>query len=70
MTNAALLESIINESGISKTHIASKMGVSRTRLYAILAGDDCRASEITSLCDVLHLTARQKEKIFFAQAVV
>lgn len=70
MTNATLLENIIKESGISKTHIADKMGVSRTRLYAILSGDDCRASEIMALCEVLHLTARQKEDIFFAQKVV
>jgi predicted transcriptional regulator len=70
MTNVTLLNSIVEESGISKTHIANKMGISRTRLYAIMSGEDCRASEIAALCDILHLTARQKDEIFFTHKVV
>lgn len=67
MTNAELLNEAIENSGVSKSYIARKMGVSRTRLYHILAGSDCRASEIMVICDALHLNDKQKDAIFFAR---
>lgn len=65
MTNGKLLQKAIGDSGISITFIAEKMGKSRNRIYAIIDGADCTASEIVSLTEILHLTREQRDAIFF-----
>lgn len=67
MTNTKLLDEAIQASGISKTFIAKKMGLSRQALYNKLSGKfEFRVSEINTLQNVLHLTPEQRESIFFA----
>ena len=70
MTNKDLLKEAIKSSGMTKTFIADRMGVSRPRLYKILEGDECTVSEMLSLSNVLRLSNKQREQIFFAKEVV
>jgi transcriptional regulator with XRE-family HTH domain len=66
MTDTVELKRLIKESGITLTHIAEKLGCSRTRLYSILRGADATASEIYALTQILHLDPAQKDAVFFA----
>lgn len=67
MTDGALLKDAINKAGLKIIFLANKMNCSRNRLYSIMAGSDCTASEITQLTELLHLTTRQRDNIFFAK---
>ncbi len=69
MTKGKELREVIDNAGISITFIADKMGCSRNRVYAILDGSDCTATEITMLSGVLHLTKAQRDNIFLSAAV-
>lgn len=64
MTDGAALETAIKESGISITFIAEKLGCSRNRIYSIIAGSECNASEIVGISDILHFTKAQRDDIF------
>lgn len=70
MTNTVLLNEVIDSSGMTKTFIAAKMGISRPRLYKILDGDECTVSEMLNLSNVLRLTMKQRSDIFFVKKVV
>ena len=67
MTNTDLLKDVINESGVTITWLANKMGCSRPRVYKILEGADVTASEIQSMSKALKLTDSIRNKIFFAK---
>lgn len=69
MTDGKILRQTIDESGISITFIAEKMGCSRNRIYAIIDGSDCTASEITKMSEILHLSRKQRDNIFLSQIV-
>ena len=69
MTNGEKLEKAIKESGVTITFIAEKMKCSRSRVYAILRGSECNASEIVMLSAILHLTKEQRDDIFLLQKV-
>jgi plasmid maintenance system antidote protein VapI len=69
MTKGKELREVIDNTGISITFIADKMGCSRNRVYAILEGSDCTATEITMLSGVLHLTKAQRDNIFLSAEV-
>ena len=69
LTDVKMLKAVVDESGITITAIADKMGCSRGRVYAILAGSECTASEIVTLSNILHLTDRQRDKIFLSEKV-
>lgn len=64
MTDGERLWKAIKESGISITFIANKMDCSRNRIYAILNGADCTASEILALAEILHLSVKDRNSIF------
>lgn len=64
MTDGERLWKAIKESGISITFIANKMDCSRNRIYAILNGADCTASEILALAEILHLSVKDRNNIF------
>ena len=70
MTNKALLKETINNSGITITHIAESLGCSRNRVYAIMDGSECSASEIIKLTELLHLTKPQRDAIFLSSSVI
>lgn len=69
MTDLNLLLQAITDSGMTKKTIAERAGFSRERLYTILEGSECRASEIEGLARALRLTNANRDKIFFAKEV-
>ena len=69
MTDGKELERVVRDSGITITHIAEKMGCSRNRVYSILAGAECTASEIVALTRILHLAKDQRDSIFLPESV-
>lgn len=69
MTNGKLLKEAIDESGVSITFLAEKMKCSRNRIYAIINGSDCTASEIAGLSKLLHMTRKQRDEIFLSMNV-
>jgi plasmid maintenance system antidote protein VapI len=69
MTDGEKLKAMIDESGISIVKIAEKMGCSRNRIYAIIKGADCTASEIMWFCNILRLTKHQRDEIFLQKCV-
>lgn len=70
MTDGEALKKEINESGISITHIATKMRCSRNRIYAILNGSECTASEIVELSEILHFNDQKRNDIFLRKNVI
>ncbi len=70
MTDGKALEEIIKDSGVTITHIADKMGCSRNRIYSILNGAECVASEIVSLSEILHLSKEKRDAIFLVRKVI
>lgn len=67
MTNTELLNKAIDDSGMTKTFIAAKMGCSRMRLYSILKGAELTVSEMMALSDLLKLNNKQKTDIFLVK---
>ena len=69
MTNTAKLERAIQDSGLMKSAIMSKMGIkSYTTLRAKIDGEsEFTASEMDKLCEILHINRTQREAIFFAK---
>lgn len=69
MTDGKALDMEIRESGISITHIALKLGCSRNRIYAIIGGAECTASEIVGLSEILHFNEEKRNDIFLRKNV-
>ncbi len=61
------LRAKIEESGITITKLAEKLGLSREGLYLKLNGTtEFKASEIVLLREILRLTKEEQERFFFA----
>ena len=69
LTRGDELKKIIKESGVSITFISYKMNCSRNRIYAILDGADCTASEIAKLSEILHMSKNIRDYVFLSQNV-
>lgn len=68
MTDCVLLKQRIDESGISISFIADKIGISRETLYNKLCGKtEFKVSEVSTLARLLRLTPKEVDKIFFAR---
>lgn len=69
MTNTALLEKRITESGLKKSYIAKAIGLSPYGLtLKIRNANEFKASEIVKLCDLLNITdPEEKSTIFFSR---
>lgn len=67
MTNTEELEKLIIKSGLKKSFIAGKMGLSRYTFNKKCNNvNDFKAGEITKLCKILHITSlEEKDRIFF-----
>ena len=66
MGNMAELRRKIDQSGMTMTAVAEKIGVSRETLYNKLSGEsEFKASEIVSLTRVLRLERTEQDDIFF-----
>ncbi len=70
MTNTELLRAAIERSGYKKTYIAQRIGLTYQGYLNKERGEsEFRQSEIEGICDLLRLTAEEKEAIFFAKEV-
>ena len=69
MTNTELLKRVIDESGVTIVFLAQKLDCSRNRIYNILSGSECTASEIVKLGEALHMTQKQRDDIFLRKVV-
>ena len=71
MVDTQYLEEKIAASGKTKTHLASKMGMSIQSLRLKAKNKyDFTLSEVNTLCDELGITKlSEKERIFFAKKV-
>lgn len=67
LTNTEELEIAITRAHITKRQIAKELGISETALYNKLNGSaEFKASEIVKMKDILQLSDKQRDKIFFA----
>ena len=67
MTNTALLGKYIEKSGYKKSFIAEKLGITSYGLaLKINNKSEFKASQITILCKLLKISAKDRETIFFA----
>jgi hypothetical protein len=67
VTNTSLLEQYIEKSGYKKSFIAQKLGLTAYGFtLKINNKSEFKAKEITILCKILGINARDKEAIFFA----
>ena len=67
MTNTSLLEQYIEKSGYKKSYIAAQLGITAYGFaLKINNKSEFKANEITILCKLLKISARDREAIFFA----
>ena len=68
MVDLKKLRSTIDESGLKINALSDKAGINRATLYKRLSGQgEFTVSEISGLCEVLRLSASDRERIFFAK---
>lgn len=66
MVNLNLLEKRMKDSGMTTVAIAEKSGILRETLYNKLKGlSEFKASEISALSNVLNLSSKERDEIFF-----
>lgn len=70
MTDSKKLSKEIDESGITITAIAKKLGITREGFYKKLNNEtEFKASEISTLQRILNLSNEKRDEIFFAEKV-
>ena len=70
MTDSAMLNDVISESGMTITAIAKKLGITREGFYKKLNNEtEFKASEIVSMQSILNLSNKKRDAIFFAKEV-
>lgn len=68
MTNTSLLEQYIEESGYKKNFIAQQLGLTAYGFaLKIKNKSEFKANEMTILCKLLKISAKDKNAIFFAK---
>lgn len=65
MTDGKSLREKIDSLGMKIVHLCEVTGIERGRMYRILGGDDCTASEITAISNAIRLTKAERDRIFF-----
>jgi hypothetical protein len=67
MTNTSLLEKYIEKSGYKKSFIAEQLGLTPYGfMLKVNNKSEFKGSEMTILCNLLKINAKDKEAIFFA----
>lgn len=70
MTDSKMLGDAISKSGITITAISKKLGITREGFYKKLNNEtEFKASEISAVQQILHLTNKKRDEIFFAKKV-
>ena len=67
MTDVVALKKRIDDSGMTVTYVAEKAGMLRETLYNRMKTGDFKVSEIFRLVDVLSLSKKERDEIFFAK---
>ena len=69
MTNTELLNEKIRISGLKKSYLAEKLGLTRSGFWNYVNNkSQFKADHIKILCDELNITSlKEKESIFFAK---
>lgn len=68
MTNVEMLQKKIDESGMSNTAVAAALDMSVPTYYSRKTGkSEFTASEIVKLVELLHLTKKERDAIFFGE---
>lgn len=67
MTNTSLLEEYIKKSGYKRSFIARQIGLKSTYGFSRKVNNESEftATEITILCNLLKISAKDKDAIFF-----
>lgn len=67
MTNTSLLESYIEKSGYKRSFIARQIGLKSTYGFSRKVNNESEftATEVAILCNLLKITAKDKNAIFF-----
>lgn len=70
MTDSNMLNAAIDESGITITAIAKKLGITREGFYKKLNNKtEFKASEVKTMQNILNLSNKKRDEIFFAEKV-
>lgn len=70
MTDTKVLNEEISNAGVTVTFIAAKLGITREGFYKKLNNEtEFKASEISKMQNLLHLTNEKRDEIFFATKV-
>ena len=71
MTNTEKLEKAIRESGLRKSWIAERMGLSTYGFMRKVSNkNEFKTSEVQKLCEILSIrTTTERDEIFFANKV-
>lgn len=69
MANCEMLKALIKQRGLKQRFIAQKIGVSDKKMHELLNGGKWRLDEVVDVCNVLNLSKKQREDIFFGQEV-
>ena len=69
MTKGDELKKKIKKQGVTIVFLADNLGCSRNRVYAIIGGADCTASEIAGLSRLLHMSNSERDEIFLSENV-
>lgn len=69
MANCEMLKALIEQRGLKQRFIAQKIGVSDKKMHELLNGGRWRLDEVVAVCNVLNLSKKQREDIFFGQEV-
>ena len=66
MVNTSMLREKIDDSGMTITALAKKVGLSREAVYYKLKGKKAEftASQIVAISNALHLTMEERDEIF------
>lgn len=65
MTNTRLLRELIDAKGLKLCYIADQLGISRFGLHKKMQNQsEFKPSEIKRICEILGITAAEREKIF------
>ncbi len=68
MTNTSLLEQYIDKSGYKRAYIARQLGITSYGFaLKINNKSEFKASEMSILCNLLKISTKDKEAIFFAK---
>lgn len=70
MTDLALLNARIENSGLKKVFLAKQLGISPQALHLKISGkNEFNSSQIQILCKVLGIQPKEMKSIFFAERV-